>query len=118
MRERIEKIYNKSKANTEWLQDFLIGFISFQKERAARCKITVNDCSYCKPVKLFCDLNDVIINGRLVTWGMPRGNHAANDGYPTLDEIIQILKYRDVRVKTIILMMISSLALKDMMLMY
>ena len=49
---------------------------------------------------------------------MPHGNHAANDGYPTLDEIIQILKYQDVRVKTIILMMISSLALKDMMLMY
>jgi integrase len=53
-------------------------------------------------------MNDIIINWKLVTRGMPRGNHAANDRTPTLDEIIQILKYPDIRIKPIILMMISS----------
>jgi hypothetical protein len=59
-------------------------------------------------VKLFCDMNDVVINWRLVTRGMPRGHHAANDRSPTVEEIIQILKYPDVRIKAIVLTMISS----------
>ena len=53
-------------------------------------------------------MNDIVINWKLVTRGMPRGNHAANDRTPTLEEINQILKYPDVRIKPIILTMISS----------
>ena len=53
-------------------------------------------------------MNDIIINWKLITRGMPRGNHAANDRTPTLDEIVQIFKYPDVRIKPIILTMISS----------
>jgi hypothetical protein len=53
-------------------------------------------------------MNDIVINWKLVATGMPRGNHAANDRTPTLDEIIQILKYPDVRIKPIILTIISS----------
>ena len=53
-------------------------------------------------------MNGIIINWKLVTRGMPRGNHAANDRTLTLDEIIQILKYPDIRIKPIILTMISS----------
>ncbi len=109
LEERLYNLYNKSKSNTEWLQDSLIDFIIFQKERAARGEITESTIpNYYKPVKLFCDMNDIVINWRLVTRGMPRGNHAANDRSPTLDEIIQILKYPDVRIKAIILTIISS----------
>lgn len=109
LEERLYNLYNKSKSNTEWLQDSLIDFIIFQKERAARGEITESTIpNYYKPVKLFCDMNDIVINWRLVTRGMPRGNQAANDRSPTLDEIIQILKYPDVRIKAIILTMISS----------
>jgi hypothetical protein len=39
---------------------------------------------------------------------MPRGRSAANDRAPTFEEIIQILKYPDIRIKPIILVMISS----------
>ncbi len=52
-------------------------------------------------------MNDIVINWRLVTRGMPRGNHAANDRFPTIEEIIQILKYPDVRIKAIVLTMAS-----------
>jgi hypothetical protein len=48
-------------------------------------------------------MNDIVINWRLITRGKPRGNHAANDRTPTLEEIIQILIYSDVRIKAIIL---------------
>jgi hypothetical protein len=36
LEERLYSLYNKSKSNTDWLQDSLIDFIMFQKERAAR----------------------------------------------------------------------------------
>ncbi len=107
-----EKLYNlceKSKSDIEWLQDSLIDFIVFQKERASRGEITESTIpNYYKPVKLFCDMNNIITNWKLITRGMPRGNHAANDRTPRTDEIIQILKYPDVRIKPIILTMISS----------
>ncbi len=109
LEERLYNLYHQSKADTEWLQDSLIDFIVFQKERAVRGEITESTIpNYYKPVKLFCDMNDIIINWKLVTRGMPRGNHAANDRTPTLDEIIQILKYPDIRIRPIILTMISS----------
>ncbi len=53
-------------------------------------------------------MNDIMINWKLVSRGMPRGSHAANDRTPTLEEINQILKYPDIRIKPIILTMISS----------
>jgi hypothetical protein len=66
----------------------------FQKERAAKREITESTIpNYYKPVKLFCDMNDIIINWKLVTTGMPRGNHAANDRAPTIDEIKKLLEY-------------------------
>jgi integrase len=109
LEERLYNFHQASKSNTEWLQDSLIEFILFQKERVNRGEIVASTIpNYYKAVKLFCDMNDIIINWKLVTSGMPRGNHAANDRTPTLDEIIQILKYPDIRIKPIILMMISS----------
>jgi len=107
--ERLFNFNQKAKSNIDWFQDVLIQFIIFQKERADRGEISESTISnYYKPVKLFCDMNNIIINWRLVTRGMPHGNHAANDRSPTREEIIQILKYPDVRIKPIILTMISS----------
>ena len=81
----------------------------FQKGRAAKGKLPSQLCqNYYKPVKLFCDMNNVIINWKLVSRGMPHGNHAANDRSPTLEEIIQVIKYPDPRIKPIVLTMISS----------
>ena len=89
---------------------FITGFYHLPKERAVKGEIAESTIpNYYKPVKLFCDMNDIIINWKIVTRGMPRGNHAANDRTPTLDEINQILKYPDVRIRpAIILTMISS----------
>ena len=94
LEQRLYNLYQRAKSNTEWFQDTLIDFIIFQKERVSKGEIKDSTIpNYYKPVKLFCDMNDIIINWKLVTRGMPRGNHAANDRTPTWDEINQILKY-------------------------
>lgn len=107
--ERLYNFYQKAKSNADWLQDSLIQFIMIQKERSSKGEIAESTIpNYYKPVKLFCDMNNVIINWKLVSRGMPHGKHAANDRSPTMEEIIQILNYPDVRIKAIILTMISS----------
>ena len=109
LQEKLYNLYVQAKQDTEWLQDSLIDFIVFQKERVDKGEIVNSTIpNYYKSVKLFCDMNNIIINWKLVTNGMPRGNHAANDRAPTVDEIIQILQYPDVRIKSIVLTMISS----------
>ncbi len=109
LEERLHNLYLKCKSDPEWLQDSLIQFIMFQKERASNGEITESTIpNYYKPVKLFCDMNNIIINWKIVTRGMPHGNHAANDRSPTIEEVLQILNYPDVRIKPIVLTMISS----------
>ena len=77
--DRLYDLYIQSKQNVEWLQDSLIEFIEFQKERAGRDEIKETTIpNYYKPVKLFCDMNNIVANWNIVTRGMPRGSDAAN----------------------------------------
>ncbi|MDQ4074331.1 MAG: hypothetical protein M3162_08535 [Thermoproteota archaeon] len=107
--ERFHNFFLKAKSDGNWLQDILIRFLMIQKERASKGEIAESTISnYYKPVKLFCDMNNIVINWKLISKGIPRGNHAANDRSPTIEEIVEILKYPDIRLKPIVLTMISS----------
>jgi len=102
-------LYNQSKQNPQWLQNSLLDFIVVQKERVIKGEITASTISnYYKPVKLFCDVNDILINWKFISRGIPRGKHASDDRAPTLEEIHQLLKYPDIRINPIVLVMISS----------
>ena len=66
LEDRLYKLYQRAKSNTEWLQDALIDFIIFQKGRVSKGEIKDSTVpNYYKPVKLFCDMNDIIINWNL-----------------------------------------------------
>jgi integrase len=107
--QRLLNFYNVAKANPQWLQDLLLNFFMYQKERVLKGEIVPSTISnYYKPVKLFCEVNDILINWKFISRGIPRGKHASDDRTPTLEEIHQLLKYPDVRIKPIVLFMISS----------
>ena len=83
--------------------------IIFQKERVIKGEIAASTISnYYKPIKLFCEVNDILINWKFLSRGMPKGKHASDDRAPTFEEIHQLLKYPDIRIKPIVLLMISS----------
>ena len=88
--------YNNAKQNPQWVQSFLMSFIIFQKERVINGEISASTISnYYKPIRLFCDVNDILINWKFISRGIPKGKHASDDRVLTLEEIRQLLKYPD-----------------------
>ncbi len=108
--DKTNALYTKIMQNGyEWLQYTLIDYISLQKSRVAEKEITAGTLrNYYKPIKLFCDMNDILVNWKIVTRGMPSPKRAAQDRSPTIDEIQSIMEFTDVRIKPIVLTMVSS----------
>jgi integrase len=64
--------------------------------------------NYYKATKLFCEMNDLVLNWKKITRGLPRGRRAANDRAPAMDEIQKLVEYPDRRIKPIVYTMVSS----------
>jgi hypothetical protein len=60
------------------------------------------------PVKLFCEMNDIILNWRKINKLLPHGNDNATDEAYTREQIKKMLDYSDLRAKIPILWMSSS----------
>ncbi|TVP40090.1 hypothetical protein [Candidatus Nitrosocosmicus arcticus] len=107
--EKASQFYDFIRLDTKTFQNALLNYIVFQKGRAFTGEISESTIpNYYKPIKLFCDMNDIIINWRLVTRGIPKGRHASEDRVPTKDEMKELLDYPDRRIKPIVLTMLSS----------
>ena len=103
------QFHQKAKSNLQWLQDNLMKFVEYQKQRATNGEISINTIgNYYKATKLFCEMNNLTVNWKLISRGIPLGRKAANDRAPTVEEIRKIMEYPDRRIKPIIYVMVSS----------
>jgi len=107
--EKAKNFVARAKEDPQWAAATIWSYLQRQKERAERGEISYSTLpNYWKPLKLLCEMNDVAINWKRITRGLPRGRKYGLDRAPTKDEIRQLLNYPDRRIKPIVLIMASS----------
>jgi hypothetical protein len=96
-----------AKENKAWAEDSFMKFIEHQKKRCINGEIVGSTVSnYYKATKLFCEMNDLVLNWKKIARGLLRSRKAANDRAPTNDEIKKLLEYPDRSIKPIIYVML------------
>jgi hypothetical protein len=95
--------------NEKFVYSSFINFIVAQNRGVDKKEITSGTVrNYYKAAKLFCEMNDIIINWKKIAKGLLKEKQYGDDRAPTVDELIQLMKYPDRRIKPIILVMTSS----------
>jgi hypothetical protein len=107
--EKCTKLFAIANRDFNLFQSNIIRFINFQKERVEKKEISEGTlCNYVKAIKLFCNMNDIMINWKKIGKGMPSEKHNADDRIPNIDEIHKLLDHPDRRLKPIVYIMISA----------
>lgn len=107
--ERCNNFAERGKLEPKWVLNNLLRFLHAQKERVERKEITGATLrNYVKTIKLFCEMNDILIPWKKITRGLPRGRKYADDRAPSLEEIQKIIEYPDRRIRAIVYTMTSS----------
>jgi integrase len=107
--QRCQSFVEKAKKENNWAFRNVIAFLQFQKDRVNRKEITGSTVrNYVKAIKLFTEMNDIVILWKKITRGLPKGKKCADDRAPTIEEIRKIVEYPDRRIKSIVYTMVSS----------
>ena len=92
-----------------WAQDSILIFLDFHKERTRRKELAAGTLkNYYRAAKLFCEMNDLTLNWKRITKGLPKAKNSSNDRAPTIEEIRKLVEYPDRRIKAIVYAMASG----------
>jgi hypothetical protein len=98
----------KGKNITQRTTDLILNYLYFHIQRAQKNEISRSMIhNFYKPIKLFCEMNNIILKWKIISKGIPFATYS-NDRIPTVDEVLEVLKYPDRRIKPIVYTMISS----------
>jgi len=97
----IEKMKeNEKNGNSKWAYACVVKFLQYQKDRYDKKEIAGSTVrGYYKAIKLFAEVNDILLPWSKIKRGLPRGRHYADDRIPTLEEIRKLVEYPDRRIK-------------------
>lgn len=109
--EKCNSLYNFSQKieNRKALESELMRYIHFQQSRVDNKEISSGTLrNYLKAIKHFFTMNDILVNWDKIKKGIPSVNQTSNDRIPEIEEIKSLLSYNDIRIRPIILTMLSS----------
>jgi integrase len=91
---------------SEWVQEGLITLLKSLTKKKVKQGVYK---AYYKAVKSFCDNNGINLQWKRISKRfVPKGGNIGKDRIPTIEEIKQILKHPDRRVKPLVLVTLSS----------
>lgn len=97
------------KTDANKITGMLIKYLLFQINRAKIGDIAKSTIrNYYKPLKLFCEMNSIILNWKIISKGIPKGQDASDDRIPSMEEIQKLIEYPDRRIRPIVYTMLSS----------
>jgi hypothetical protein len=109
LEEQANEFLNKARQNIQWSQDSIMRFLEFHKERVRRKELAAGTLkNYYRATKLFCEMNDLTLNWKRISKGLPRVKNSSNDRAPTLEEIRKLIEYPDRRIKPMVYSMASG----------
>ena len=95
-----KEFVKNAKGNDQFVYSSFINFIVKQNKRVDKKEITPGTVrNYYKAAKLFCEMNDIVVNWKKISKGLLREKQYGDDRAPTYDEILQLMKYPDRRIK-------------------
>jgi integrase len=98
----------QAREKPELVQHKLMQFFSYQLERVQRKEISETTIpNYYKAAKLFCEMNDLLLNWKKISRMLPKRRNATNDRTPTIEELQKLIEYPDRRIKPIVYTMVS-----------
>ncbi len=92
-----------------WALGSVIKYLQMSKDRVEKKEITAATAmNAVKTIKLFCEMNDILLPWKRITRGFPKARRYADDRAPTSEEILKIVNYPDRRIRPIVSTMVSS----------
>jgi hypothetical protein len=110
LEEQSKEFLDKTRQNgVQWAQDSIMIFLDFHKERVRRKELAAGTLkNYYRAAKLFCEMNDLTLNWKRISKGLPRAKNSSNDRAPTVEEIRKLVEYPDRRIKPVVYAMASG----------
>ena len=100
---------SQAQHDLKWAAIQINDYMRFQRQRSESGEISESTVpQFYKPIKLFCEQNDIILNWKKIARRIPKGRRYANDRAPTRQEILFLVRYHDPRIKPIVLPMVSG----------
>ena len=110
LEEQAQSFLDKTQSKgIQWAQDTIMIFLDFHKERVRKKELAAGTLkNYYRAAKLFCEMNDLMLNWKRISKGLPKAKNASNDRAPTIEEIRKLVEYPDRRIKPVVYAMASG----------
>jgi hypothetical protein len=73
LQQQAEQFYLEAIGNHAWVEESLMSFIAYEKERSKNGEISDSTIpNYYRATKLFCEMNDITLNWKKIARGLPR----------------------------------------------